>query len=120
MPRWEVRFYPECEREVDELEEAVRVELFKRLGKLEEFGPDLGRPDVDTLNGSSFPNMKELRFQLNGLWRFAFAFDPKRQAIVLVGGDKEGERSARFYSRLVKTADSRFAAHTAELKKTGG
>ena len=58
-------------------------------------------------------------FQLDGLWRFAFAFDPKRRAIVLVGGDKQGERSARFYGWLIKTADARFAAHIAELKKTG-
>jgi len=63
--------------------------------------------------------MKELRFQLDGIWRFAFAFDPNRKAIVLVGGDKEGEKSRRFYGRLIKVADARFAAHIAELKKTG-
>ncbi len=119
MPNWEVRFHPECEDEVDELPKAVQVELFKRLGKLEEFGPDLGRPDVDTLVGSSFPNMKELRFQLDGIWRFAFAFDPSRKAIVLVGGDKAGEKSRRFYNQLIKIADERFAAHVAALKKTG-
>jgi hypothetical protein len=91
VPSWEIRFYPEFEGELRDLPGAIQDELF---GKLAEFGPDLGRPDVDTLQGSSFKNMKELRFQLDGLWRFAFAFDPKRRAIVLVGGDKQGERSA--------------------------
>jgi hypothetical protein len=119
MPNWEVDFHPEFESECRDLPEAIQDELFARLGKLTEFGPDLGRPDVDTLQGSSFKNMKELRFQLDGLWRFAFAFDTKRRAIVLVGGDKQGERSSRFYSRLIKTADARLAAHIAELKRTG-
>jgi hypothetical protein len=120
VPNWQISFRPECEDECRELPEAIQDELYARLGKLAEFGPDLGRPDVDTLQGSSFPNMKELRFQLNGVWRFAFAFDPKRRAIVLVGGDKQGERSARFYGWLIKTADSRFAAHIAEMKKKIG
>ena len=119
MANWEIGFHPEFEIELSDLPQAIQDELFARLAKLAEFGPDLGRPDVDSLQGSSFQNMKELRFQLDGLWRFAFAFDPKRRAIVLVGGDKQGERSPRFYGRLIKTADARFAAHIAELKKTG-
>jgi hypothetical protein len=119
MPKREIGLHPEFEGEINDLPEVVQDELFARLGKLAEFGPGLGRPDVDTLQGSSFGNMKELRFQLDGLWRFAFAFDPERRAIVLVGGDKQGERSARFYSWLIKTADARFAAHIAELKKIG-
>lgn len=51
----------------------------------------LGRPYVDTLEGSKYPNMKELRFTADdGVWRVAFAFDPQREAIVLVAGDKAG------------------------------
>jgi hypothetical protein len=119
MQNWVIGVHPEFEGEFLDLPEAIQDELSARLGKLAEFGPDLGRPDVDTLQGSSFKNMKELRFQLDGLWRFAFAFDPKRRAIVLVGGDKHGERSARFYGWLIKTADERFAAHIAEMKKIG-
>jgi hypothetical protein len=53
--------------------------------------------------------MKELRFRLDGLWRFAFAFDPNRRAIELVGGNKVGDR--RFYRELITVADKRFAAH---------
>ena len=53
---------------------------------------NLGRPNVDTLEGSDFANMKELRFRLDGLWRFAFAFDPSRRAIILCGGNKLGKK----------------------------
>ena len=117
--RWTVLFHPEFEAEFRDLPEPIQDELVTRLGVLGEFGPSLGRPHVDTLNGSSFANMKELRFQLDGLWRFAFAFDTQRRAIVLVGGDKEGKRSNVFYKELIRIADRRFAAHTASLKRTG-
>lgn len=117
MP-WVILFHAEFEREFGELPETVQDELLARLGLLGEFGPTLGRPNVDTLEGSSFSNMKELRFRLDdGLWRFAFAFDPNRQAIVLVGGNKVGQR--RFYSTLIRIADERFAAHVASLKQSG-
>ena len=62
--------------------------------------------------------MKELRFRLDGLWRFAFAFDAQRRAIVLVGGNKEGARQKAFYKELIRIADQRFAAHAASLKRT--
>jgi hypothetical protein len=114
---WQVAFYPEFEREFAELPRDVRDELLARLKVLETFGPTLGRPSVDTLEGSSFANMKELRFRLDGLWRFAFAFDPNRQAVVLVGGDKVGKNQNRFYRDLIRVADRRFAAYLASLKK---
>lgn len=78
-------------REFAALDPDIQDELLSRLKLLEQFGPNPGRPNVVTLDDSSFPNMKELRFRLDGLWRFAFAFDTKRQAVVLVGGDKVGE-----------------------------
>ena len=113
---WDVLFHDRFEGEFAELPGSVRDELLARLKILEVIGPALGRPNVDTLEGSSFPNMKELRFRLDGLWRFIFAFDPARQAIVLAGGNKEGRNQARFYRSLIKTADARFAAHLAALQ----
>ena len=113
---WTVSFHGDFEPEFEELSPAVRVELVARLVKLSEFGPQLGRPTVDTLNGSSFANMKELRFRLDGLWRFAFAFDPQQQAVILVGGDKEGANQNKFYADLIRPADKRFATHVASLK----
>jgi Phage derived protein Gp49-like (DUF891) len=63
---------------------------------------------ANTLQGSEYPNMKELRFNaMNGVWRVAFAFDPLRRAIILVAGDKSGVSQKRFY-QFIKTADRRF------------
>ena len=85
---------------------------------LEQFGPQLGRPRVDTLKGSSHANMKELRFDPNdGIWRVAFAFDPMRKAIVLVAGDKSGGSEKRFYKQLIAKADKRFDDHLERAKK---
>ena len=85
---------------------------------LQQFGPQLGRPRVDTLNASRHANMKELRFAAaDGEWRVAFAFDPRRKAILLVAGDKSGESEKRFYRQLITKADARFDAHLARLKK---
>jgi hypothetical protein len=85
---------------------------------LQQFGPQLGRPRVDTLNASRPANMKELRFSAaDGEWRVAFAFDTKRKAILLVAGDKSGGSEKRFYKQLIARADDRFDAHLARLKK---
>lgn len=60
--------------------------------------------------------MKELRFQAaDGVWRVAFAFDPRREAILLVAGDKSGSSEKRFYKQLIKIADSRLAHHLNKL-----
>jgi hypothetical protein len=115
--RWQVVVHPEFEPEFEQLPQGAQDELLARLAVLATFGPALGRPNVDTLEGSSFPNMKELRFRLDGLWRFAFAFDPRRHAIVLVGGNKAGRNQARFYRDLIRVADRRFASHVASIKR---
>jgi len=85
---------------------------------LEQFGSQLGRPTVDTLKGSKHANMKELRFKAdNGVWRVAFAFDPKRRAILLVAGNKSGVSETRFYKELIRKADERFHIHLSSIKK---
>ena len=79
------------------LSEAVQDELAATAKMLRKYGPQLGRPHADTLEGSKFSNMKEFRFKAdNGVWRIAFAFDPKRQAILLVAGDKSGVNKTAF------------------------
>jgi len=116
MP-WTVIYHTEFLPELHALTIEVRTELLARVNLLEMRGPQLGRPTVDRLEGSSFQNMKELRFNADGgVWRFAFAFDSKREAVVLCGGDKEGEDQEAFYDELIQIADRRFAAHLASLK----
>lgn len=115
---WSVEFDGEFESEFDEWSDPVKVELLARAKVLEQFGPALGRPHVDTLNRSEHANMKELRFTAdNGVWRIAFAFDPDRKAILLCGGDKGGVNQKRFYRELIRVADRRFRAHLERLGK---
>jgi hypothetical protein len=109
---WAVEFDTNFSAEFDQLPLAVRRAMYARMILLAEFGPELGRPSVDTLKGSRYANMKELRFDAaDGVWRIAFAFDPDRKAILLVGGDKSGIGESAFYKRLIATADHRYAAH---------
>jgi hypothetical protein len=114
---WDVELDDDFVPEYNELPEEVQDELLTLIEVLERIGPQLGRPRVDTLNGSRHANMKELRFDAaGGVWRFAFAFDPKRQAILLCGGDESGGSERRFYRRLIAKADARFEAHVARIK----
>jgi hypothetical protein len=77
---WAVRFDTAFDPEFDELPAEVQDELLAHARLLEQFGPHLARPRADTLNGSRHANMKELRFDAaGGVWRVAFAFDPRRQ-----------------------------------------
>ncbi len=117
---WQVIFHAEFEPEFDALPVAVADELLVHAKLLKALGPHLGRPRADTLKGSRHANMKELRFDAaSGVWRVAFAFDLKREAILLVAGDKSGGSQKRFYRQLIAKADARFTAHLAELKKKG-
>jgi hypothetical protein len=115
---WVVEIGDEFEPEFDTLHEDVRTEILALSRLLQQFGPQLGRPRVDTLKGSRHPNMKELRFHVaDGEWRAAFAFDTKRRAILLVAADKSGLGERRFYRELIRKADARFDAHLARLKE---
>lgn len=116
---WAVLFHDAFELEFQGLPTALQDELLAHASLLREYGPNLGRPTVDGLKGSKHPNMKELRFGWEGeVWRVAFAFDPKRQAILLVGGDKAGADQRRFYKRLIGLADTRLDEHLAALDET--
>ena len=114
---WSVDFHPVFKAEVLELPRAVRIELVASLAPLRELGPALGRPDVDTLKDSRYANMKELRFKADGgVWRVAFAFDPRRNAVLLVAGDKSGVSERTFYKRLIDKADKRYRDHLETLE----
>ncbi len=114
---WSVLYHDAFLPELEALSEAVQDELLALVELLIADGPRLGRPHADTLAGSKHANMKELRFTADdGVWRVAFAFDPKRRAIVLVAGDKGGVAQKRFYKGLIAKADARFAEHLDTLK----
>jgi len=90
---WEVLFDEEFAAWLESLDDELEVEILAHVQLLRAFGPNLGRPRVDTIKGSKYPNMKELRIQYRGdPWRMLFAFDPERAAILLVGGNKRGDK----------------------------
>lgn len=116
--QWEVAFHEEFLPEFKEFPEVVRRQTYPLIELLSKFGPQLGRPHVDTLKGAKHSNMKELRFRANdGAWRIAFAFDVNRRAILLVGGDKSGVSQGKFYRSLIEIAERRFAMHQGALAK---
>jgi hypothetical protein len=115
---WTVEFHKSFASEFLEFPLDVQDALLVKVGLLEKLGPQLGRPHVDTLYDSQYPNMKELRFSVDeGVWRAAFAFDPTRKAIILVAGNKAGISTKRFYKQLMRIAEQRFNEHIFQLEE---
>jgi hypothetical protein len=117
---WEVATTVEFDAWFKELRESSKAEVIAKVELLKRLGPRLTRPHADTLNGSKYANMKELRADTKDeVLRIAFAFDPKRSAILLVGGDKSGVGKRVFYKRLIAKADSLYDAHLELISKRG-
>ncbi|MGP6157018.1 MAG: type II toxin-antitoxin system RelE/ParE family toxin [Vulcanimicrobiaceae bacterium] len=113
---WAVEYTDQFEAWYLALDEQQQDRIDFVVGLLEGKGPLLGRPYVDTIRASQYPNMKELRVQAAGdPIRVFFAFDLRRAAILLIGGDKTGDE--QFYERLVPVADALYAEHLDELKR---
>ncbi|MDK2410512.1 type II toxin-antitoxin system RelE/ParE family toxin [Aphanizomenon sp. PH219] len=113
---WNIIFDPDFRIWFYQQEQGFQNEVFAVLGILAKFRPSLGRPRVDTLEGSDFSNMKKLRIQHQGEpWRILFAFDPKRQAILLVGGNKAGNK--KWYKENIAIADKRYREYLETIKE---
>jgi hypothetical protein len=112
---WDVVLDDEFAAWLDEQEADVRNAILAHAALLRERSPLLDRPYVDALEATAFPDMKELRVQFRGdPWRILFAFDSKRAAVLLVGGNKRGDR--RWYKTQIPIADERFERHLKRLK----
>jgi hypothetical protein len=116
--RWEVEYTDQFEKWWDSLSETQWEELGAAIEKLEERGPGLGRPLVDTISTSRHHNMKELRPVASGNVRVLFVFDPRRHAILLVGGDKTG-RWRSWYDEYIPIADDLYDEYLRELREEG-
>lgn len=111
---WQVKFHDDFDAEFDDLTVEAQDALLGAARAVKLAGPKLGRPTVDTLNGSRHSNMKELRFKVDKnkeVWRAAFAFDPNHSAIILCAADKQGVSERAFYKALIAKADKRFDSH---------
>lgn len=114
---WSILLHEAFASEVLDFDPRVRCELFAHVALLQKYGPHLKRPYADTLKGSRYANMKELRFTAGGgVWRVAFAFDPERHAVLLVGADKSGQSEKKFYRALIARADKRFDGYLKGLR----
>jgi hypothetical protein len=102
-----------AERWVLDLDDDDYIAMLAAIELLEEQGPALGRPAADRIEGSRHHNVKELR-SFGGHLRALFAFDPKRRAIVLLGGDKRGDWTG-WYERNVPIADDLYDEHLRNL-----
>lgn len=92
------------------------LSIGRKVDLLEIVGPILGRPDVDSIKGSRFPNRKELRVQHNGQPYVLFDFDPRQTGILLIGGRKGAKG---WYQKAIALADGIYGRYLAELKKVG-
>jgi hypothetical protein len=111
---WEVEVSDEFIEWYTALRIEERASIAAGVGLLEVYGPGLGRPQVDTLKGSTFPNMKELRVQHQGRpYRVMFAFDPRRNAYLILGGDKTGDKN--WYIDAIRRADAIYSQHLREI-----
>lgn len=96
-----------------------KAEVLAKVELLKTFGPSLKRPHADTLNGSRYANMKELRCRTSGtLARIAFAFDPLQMGILLCAGDKKGVSERAFYKKLIDRADKLYQRHLTVVEKS--
>ncbi len=115
---WEVEYTDEFEDWWKTLAEEECIDIAACVGLLEEYGPNLRHPHSSGINGSEYPHMRELRIQHAGKpYRVLYAFDQRRTAILLIGGNKTG--NDRWYEKFVPIADKLYKQHLSSLKKEG-
>lgn len=116
---WSVEYTDEFGGWWDTLTEDQRIRVTASVGLLERYGPNLPFPHSSGIVGSRYKHLRELRVQVGGRpLRVFYAFDPRRIAILLIGGDKTGDDD--FYSRMVSLADRLYEEHLAELAAEAG
>ncbi len=113
---WEVEYTDEFGQWWDTLTKAEQIDIAAYVGLLEKAGPQLRFPYSSGIQGSQFPHMRELRVQHKGNpYRVLYAFDPRRTAILLIGGKKTGDD--RWYEKYVDKADQLYQEHLSVLKE---
>ncbi len=114
---WEVEGTDEFHAWFSGLSSTERISVAAKVDLLEEEGPSLGRPHVDTLKGSKLTNLKELIIQHAGNpYRVIFAFDPRRTAILLLGGRKA---DSKWYRTAIPEAEKMYERYLEEIKDEG-
>lgn len=115
---WEIEFTDEWGEWYWSLTEEQQDAVVARLEMLEDQGPTLGRPTAAEIDGSKVPHLKELRCSKDGALRILFVFDPRRCAVLLVGGDKTG-RWKDWYREAIPEAERLYEVLLEELREEG-
>lgn len=116
--RWNVEYTDEFGSWYEAISEGVQDDVDRVVGLLEARGPNLPFPYSSGIEGSRHDHMRELRVQSGGApIRIFYAFDPRRTAILLIGGDKTG--GDRFYDEMIPTADRLYDAYLDEIRREG-
>lgn len=117
---WDVEYTDEFEAWWIDLDEGEQIDIDAVVGILEEKGPHLPYPYSSDVRGTRYGSIRELRIQHKGKpYRILYAFDPRRTAILLIGGKKAGGQ--RWYEKYVPLAEKIYEKHLKTLKnKQGG
>jgi len=116
--QWEVEYTDEFEDWWESLSESEQEDVSASVQLLEERGPNLGFPHSSAISGSKHSHMRELRTQHNGKpYRTLYAFDSRRNTILLIGGNKTGDK--RWYQTHIAIADRVYDKHLQQLLKEG-
>ena len=116
--KWVVEYTDELGAWWEDLTEDEQESIDASVRLLEDLGPNLGFPHCSGINGSKHAHMRELRVQHAGRpYRILYAFDPRRAAIMLLGGDKTGDK--RWHEVQVPKADQLYDTHIETLIKEG-
>jgi hypothetical protein len=116
--KWDVEYTDEFEEWWESLSESEQEDISASVQLLEERGPNLGFPHSSGISGSKHSHMRELRTQHGGKpYRTLYAFDPRRNAILLIGGNKTGDN--RWYETHILIADRVYDEHLQQLLKEG-
>jgi hypothetical protein len=117
MSVWNIKQTAEFQDWFDEADEALQEDTVEHVKLLEQFGPNLKRPYVDTLKGSQLTNLKELRFNSGDkVVRIFLIFDPDRNAVLLIGGNKSGSGDKNFYDRMIDQSEKIYGRYLEERK----
>jgi hypothetical protein len=103
---WSIEYTKEYETWFTNQEEENKMAINTKVILLQEFGPNLGRPYVDTIHGSKYTNLKELRInRKNTALRILFCFNKIRNCWLLIGGNKKGKNEPDFYKKIINQAE---------------
>jgi len=118
MSMWHVEYTDEFADWWSLLTAEEQTDIAASVGLLEKCGPNLKHPHSSGVKGSAYAHMRELRVQHKGHpYRILYAFDPRRTAILLIGGNKKADN--RWYEKYIKVADRLYEQHIRILKKEG-